>query len=407
MSTRMRELPLKVLLVEDSPGDARLLRESLTEVAGDAFELTWAKDLDSACRMASVELIDAIVLDLNLPDSNGFETFAKIRSEFPDLPVLVLTGLEDDQLGLKAIQQGAQDYLSKADVNGAKVARSLRYAVERHRSRVREFRTMRAAPRGRAIGFLGVKGGVGATTVALNVGALLAKNTNRSVIAAELRGDYGSFATHLHETPAHTLASLLDVDLATMTDSVLYKCMVRSRLGFDVLFAPQHPGDFADLDPDMARRIIDRLARHAAYTMVDLPGFYHPVTDAAIRTLDLLVLLTERDPSSIAAAEVVLEYLRQKQTGAPPVGLVVVNRSLLIDGAQPRQIEADLRCELFGVVPPAPEVSISAVRSGTPMALHRPLSAPATMLAKITESIARHVSPPASTGQARLEPLSA
>ncbi len=101
-----------------------------------------------------------------------------------------------------------------------------------------------------------------------------------------------------------------------------------------------------------------------------------------------------------------LRYLGEKVPDAPPVGLVVVNRSILIESFSPRQVETALGCDLLGVVPPAPEVSVSAQRSGTPMALHRPLSAPATMLTAITEQIARAVSEPA-TPRRRLEKVPA
>ncbi len=79
----MHESALTILLVEDNPGDARLFEESLTEEAGDAFRLVWVQDLESALETASRELPDAVVLDLNLPDSDGFDTFSRLRKRFP------------------------------------------------------------------------------------------------------------------------------------------------------------------------------------------------------------------------------------------------------------------------------------------------------------------------------------
>lgn len=388
----MDDTSLTILLVEDNPGDARLLEEGLTEVAGDTFRLIWVQDLSTALERISTELLDAVILDLNLPDSDGFETFTRVRAASSNLPVLVLTGIEDDQLGLRAIQQGAQDYLSKSDVVGSKIARSLRYAVERHRSRQRDAGHMRTAARGKVIGFCGVKGGVGTTTVMLNAAGLLARNTQRSVTAAELRGDFGSFAAQLHEAPAHTLATLVRMDPATVTETVLDKCLVRSRFGFDVLFSAQDPEEFSPIGAETVRSLIERLSRRTVYTLLDLPPIAYPISAAAIPACDFLALLTERDPSSVAAAHVAMRMLRR--ANVPPVGLIVVNRSLMLDGSTPRQIETALGFDLLGVVPPAPEVSLSAQRAGTPIALHRPLSAPASMLTAITERIARAVSEP-------------
>ncbi len=303
----------------------------------------------------------------------------------------MLTGLEDDRLGIKAIQHGAQDYLSKSDVTASKIARALRYAVERHRNRAREMSKVCVLSRGKVIGFAGVKGGVGTTTVVLNVATLLARNAQRSVTAAELRTDYGSFSAHLHESPAHSLATLLRFDPATVSDSVLDKCLIHCRFGFDVLFAPQSPRECVGCDPARFGALADRLARRTAYTMIDLPGAAQPVTDAVLPHCDFLVLVSERDPSSVAAAQAAIRHLRESRH-LPPFGLVVVNRSLMIDSFSPRQVQSATGCELLGVVPPAPEVSVGAQRAGTPIALHRPLSAPATMLTAITERIARAVS---------------
>ena len=390
----MRDTPLSVLLVEDNPGDARLLTVGLAEEAGDAFNIEWVQDLSTALEHLSADVVDAILLDLNLPDSEGFDTFARMQAAAPEVPILVLTGLEDDTIGLKAIQQGAQDYLGKADLTGSAVARALRYAVERHRSRVRELRNVKASRRGKVIGFIGAKGGVGTTSVVLSVAGLVAKNTHRPVAAVELRSDYGSFAAYLHESPTHTLGNLLKMNFSTLTDSVLDKCTFKSRLGFDVLFSPQKPQEFRLLQPEDARHLMDRLAHRAFYTLIDLPSRYSPVTETVLQGCDLTLLITERDPASLAAAKVALSFLAKRESGPAKVGLVVVNRSLMLDGTSPRQIEAALGCELLGVVPPAPDVSVSAQRFGTPMALHRPLSAPANMLNAITKKIIARLEAP-------------
>lgn len=403
----MQETPLNVLLVEDNPGDARLLKESLLEEAGDIFRITWVKDLESAKHRISRELIDAIVLDLNLPDSDGFHTFDAVHAAAPEIPILVLTGLEDDEVGLRAIQQGAQDYLAKSDLSGSAVARALRYAVERNRRRIREFRNKTEAVRqGKVVVFLGAKGGVGATTLVLNVVSLLAKNVQEPVSAAELRPDFGSFASHLHESPVHNLGTLMRLDLTAAADSVLDKCILRSRLGFDVLFSPQRPQEFAELKPKAVAQLLGRLARRYAYTLVDLPNHFGPVMETAISHGDLTVLVTERDPSSLAAAAATLRFFQSRKNKLPPTGLVVVNRSLMIDGTAPRKIEAALGCELFGVVPPAPEVSMSAQKYGLPLALHRPLSAPASMLNSISEKIRRRLVTP-TAGKRAIEKVPA
>lgn len=120
-----------ILLVEDNPGDARLIQESLCEVAGDHFDVETADRLAHAVQRLSSGNVDAVLLDLALPDSNGQDTFTRAKSAAPDVPIIVLTGLGDEALAVGMVQEGAQDYLVKVDLNGSMLSRSIRYAIER------------------------------------------------------------------------------------------------------------------------------------------------------------------------------------------------------------------------------------------------------------------------------------
>jgi signal transduction histidine kinase len=130
-----------VLLVEDNPGDARLIQESLADSTGNFFDLETADRLGTALRRLSYGGIDAVLLDLALPDSKGQNTFDKARAQAPTVPIIVLTGLGDEALALKMVQEGAQDYVAKIDLNGTILSRAIRYAIERERSeqQIRKF----------------------------------------------------------------------------------------------------------------------------------------------------------------------------------------------------------------------------------------------------------------------------
>jgi two-component system sensor histidine kinase/response regulator len=130
-----------VLLVEDNPGDARLIRESLTDLSGNMFDLETTDRLATALLRLGAGGIDAILLDLALPDSKGRETFNKAKAQAPTVPIIVLTGLGDEALALKMVQEGAQDYVTKIDLNGSVLSRAIRYAIEREKSeqQIRKF----------------------------------------------------------------------------------------------------------------------------------------------------------------------------------------------------------------------------------------------------------------------------
>ena len=125
---------VRVLLVEDSPSDAALVEESLTEEGLGQFEFARVETLAEAMRQARQASFDVALLDLTLPDSSGRETFLRARAQAPALPIVVMTGSGDEAIGLEAVRHGIQDYLVKGQTTGRQTARSIRYAIERKRS---------------------------------------------------------------------------------------------------------------------------------------------------------------------------------------------------------------------------------------------------------------------------------
>jgi PAS domain S-box-containing protein len=125
-------VPLDVLLVEDNPGDARLIREMLNDVPAARLRLHHADRL--AAGLERLDGVDVVLLDLSLPDSHGLQTFQRVRERAPSVPVVVLTGLDDETVAVRAVQEGAQDYLPKGQVDGQLLVPSLRYAIERQRA---------------------------------------------------------------------------------------------------------------------------------------------------------------------------------------------------------------------------------------------------------------------------------
>jgi len=127
----MSEPPVRILLVEDNPGDAFLLRKTLRDAGSLAFELEHAEDLESALELLQRGSFDVVLLDLSLPDSEGLETFERVYTQAPGVPVLALTGMADEALAMRTVHAGAQDYLMKSDLNGRSLVRDIRYAIER------------------------------------------------------------------------------------------------------------------------------------------------------------------------------------------------------------------------------------------------------------------------------------
>jgi diguanylate cyclase (GGDEF)-like protein/PAS domain S-box-containing protein len=120
-----------ILLIEDNPGDARLIREMLNEEKSHAMNVVHVECFSDAIEYMDAHPVDLILLDLGLPDVQGLEAVRRARSVAPHVPLVVITGLDDDDLATQALQEGAQDYLSKDGVDPRGLLRALRYAAER------------------------------------------------------------------------------------------------------------------------------------------------------------------------------------------------------------------------------------------------------------------------------------
>ena len=130
----MKNKPVSILLVEDSPEDVALFKEMLGEAKTVPFELTHCDTLSSSLALLSKGGFEVILLDLSLPDGRGLDTVVRTHSAVPNIPIVVMSGLGDEELAVRALQQGAQDYLVKGQVNSNTLIRSVRYAIERNQA---------------------------------------------------------------------------------------------------------------------------------------------------------------------------------------------------------------------------------------------------------------------------------
>jgi len=128
---------ISVLLVEDNPGDAYLIKEYLIDRNIKSYSVTDVDTLGGALDVLVRENIDIVLLDLSLPDSSGLDTVRTVVTSFPQIVIVVLTGLQDEQVALQAVRYGAQDYLDKGQLNSDLLHRSISYSMERKKA-VRE-----------------------------------------------------------------------------------------------------------------------------------------------------------------------------------------------------------------------------------------------------------------------------
>ncbi len=133
MATQRDTPSTRILLLEDNPGDAGLIRAALRDSADGKFQLVHVERLDAALQCLKQSAFDLLLLDLLLPDAGGLESLIRVKETAPSLPIVIMTGIDDEAVAIEAMRSGAQDYLIKGQAESGMLRRALRYAIERKR----------------------------------------------------------------------------------------------------------------------------------------------------------------------------------------------------------------------------------------------------------------------------------
>ena len=351
----------RILLVDDEPDVALVMRYVLEQ---EGYGVIHAETGSEALRMVDAEHPDLVILDIMLPDVEGVEVCRRIRHRHNSLalPVIMLSAKSQVSTKVEALEAGADEYVVKpvhAEELVARVAGLLR------RSRLAEVASR--TPEGRVLVFLGAKGGVGTTTVAVNVAAGLSRQ-GRSVIVAELRGDYGTCALQMGVSPREDVTNLLAMDPVQIGQKELDGCLVSvPAFGLRVLLGPQSSGAHNTIDPAHAQAIVTGLASLADEVVIDLPSCMSAAGKEAIRRSDVVILVVEREPFAIKCAERSVDWLRTLGVAGTRLRIILVARTALPMGETMGQIESRLGSEVLGVVPPSLEAHVRAQERGIPL----------------------------------------
>jgi Flp pilus assembly CpaE family ATPase len=296
---------LTVLLIEDSPDFAELVQRWLSPKGDIQFILSWTDSLLEGLTSLSEGRFDVILLDLGLPDSNGYKTFTTVRTYAPEVPVIVLSSSDNESLALRMIQEGAQDYIIKSKCNGEVLSKALRFAAVRQAGRAGNGGAAAASDRAKVIGLIGAKGGVGVTTVACNLAVELRRQTNQTTLLADLDLDAGLVGFLMQAESDHSLLDAISTyNFDRLDRSVWGSIIAHGAGGVDVA---RSPGAFGECDPDRER---------LRYVLTLIRAFYHWILldlgrlDRSCRSLldrvdDVLLVTTTSVPALYEAKRVI------------------------------------------------------------------------------------------------------
>lgn len=374
-----------VLIIDDNEMFCEMLSQMVTDLGHQvSYVLTLGKGLETAISGK----YEVIFLDVQLPDGNGLEILPKIR-EIPDGPEVIIITVAGDQDGAElAMKNGAWDYVEKqAPIKQMMLplVRAIKYQEEKKSRRL--FQEAQQPKPGKIIGFTGAKGGVGTSTVALNIAAVLA-GQNHQVIAAELKSGRGTFSLMLNQNPESNLKDLLELAPGSLTSADLSRFLYNSSPCLRLLFGPQKAEDFTEIDPLRAAALIEMLAGLANYVILDLPGYPSEAFGIAIRLCNYVVLVSEREQFSVRVGKTLLELFKSWGLGDANIGAVITNRIVLPISMKLENIKTHLNCDILGSVPYSVEACSMSQISGQPIALFQPNNIAAVALIDLANRLA-------------------
>jgi pilus assembly protein CpaE len=300
---------LKVLLVEDNLVSAQVVKAMLVHADDSHCEVEMAATLMEALDRLGASRFDVILLDLSLPDSDGIGTLMTMRVHAPQVPVLVLTGSDNEALANSALKNGAQDYIVKGQFDRQSLVRALRYAVTRNKQASEHGTNGANPPVATIAAVLGAKGGVGGSTMAVHLALETRRLTGQEVLLVDLDVTGGTigFLTKVAQ-PYTVLDAALNLH---RLDAALWQSFVwKHSSGMDVL---QSPGStrFGDQLRDERVRHLLRLAQtRYSWIVIDM-GRFTELSINLIAEINRLMVVANADVPSLYETKRVVQKLSE------------------------------------------------------------------------------------------------
>ncbi|RMG81008.1 MAG: response regulator [Chloroflexi bacterium] len=373
-------MPEKILVVDDDVDSLKLIGLMLQK---NGYEVIAANNGSRALQKATAEIPDLIILDVMMPDMNGYEVCRRLRAN-PDtqnIPIIMFTAktLIDDKVA--GFEAGADDYLTKP-THPAELASRVRAILARSSSGKQP---KKGPSKGATIGIIGAKGGVGTTTLAINLGAAMLQQGDDPIIC-DLRLGQGSMGLFLGLGRSHGLANVLrrppqDINAGTIEGEI-----VTHASGLRTLLSSARPREMEiKFTPDMASALIEGLRQLGRPTIFDLGAGLNRITAHIQRQMDKLILIVEPNTPTLTMARELINDLAAE--GAGRINVAVVNRAQSSLQTPWHEVEKILGQDIRAIISAAPELAFQAIEAGTPIVLYQPNAIVASQMIKLAEDM--------------------
>jgi pilus assembly protein CpaE len=370
----------KILIVDDDVDSLKLIGLMLQR---QGYEIVVANNGQQALYKAGSEHPDLIILDVMMPDMDGYEVCRHLRqdSSTQAIPIIMFTAktMVDDKVA--GFEAGADDYLTKP-THPAELASRVKAVLARSAAQRRP-----STDQATVLGFLGAKGGVGTTTLAMNVAAALSQR--EPTVLTDFRLGQGTLGLALGFARSTGIANLLSRPTNDITPRAVENEMVTHSSGIRLLLSSSRPKEtLLNVSPDSAAMIIRHLRTLGRSLLIDLGTGINRVSARLMQDLDQLVLTVEPNRVALTLAREILHEVEQIGLAQARVNIVLINRtqsSLQVPWQEAEQI---LNHEMTAIISPAPELAFQAAEAGFPIVLFQPTSIVASQFTKLAEEIA-------------------
>jgi DNA-binding response OmpR family regulator len=357
---------MKILAVDDDVNLLKLLGHILR---GAGFEVLEATSGPQALAAVAQEVPDLALIDVMMPGMDGYELCRRLRSNprTKRLPIILLTAKVQTEDKIAGLEAGADDYVTKPATPSELIAR-IKALLRRS-----AFTAEAAKPKGRITAWVGAKGGVGTTTLAVNV-AVLAARAGQRVVLADWQ-PVPAAATYLGLHGAKGLDELLALEPDQLDARTVERMTIAHNSGLLLLSgSPVLNGGIRAATTAQIDLILEALATNAQHVMLDLGSGLDATSRYIIEKSDRTIAVTEPDRAGIEWGQILMEELSKIRVAGPRVGVILVNRAGSSLYLPRKDIETRLRTPVMALITPAAEPFFQASRDGVPFVMSFPTS---------------------------------
>lgn len=377
----------KILIIDDDLDTLRLVGLMLQR---QGYQISAATNGQQGLEKAFEEDPDLILLDVMMPDMDGYEVTRRLRQNPSTLqtPILMFTAktqLDDKVIGFEV---GANDYLTKP-AHPSELQARVKTLLARVNSKNTGTGSLKDLNRAYVIGVIGARGGLGTTTMAVNLGAGLQARTKAEVVVAEMLPGQGTLALDVGVTNSRGLVDLLSITkLSDITRDSVREVLVSHPSGLRLLLASDRPRDMHLINQTANyETLVKKLAGVARFVVLDLGVGIQPFAEKILSLCNEVLVILEGMPNTIAHTKALIDDIAALGTPKKNIKVVLNNRIRSDTQLPSSQVQAQLGHEILSTLTPAPELFVQATRMQTPAILCQPDSLTTRQIAKLVEFV--------------------